>query len=180
MILSSTRRPGAGAPMMLTIVAIVLAFIALVIALCRDPLQPGFSLRNPFGDPLSSYDFDSAAGTAKSELQIELKRDMKAMMEYRSRFDKKEIEEKVNSFKVESEDDFKREKDPKDKKSKGTGDYKILFVSYKQDGEERKEVMVMEKDVSGLWRRSFLSAFDVSPKNEALGKKMNEWSVKKN
>ena len=178
MILSSTRRRGGLSPMVIAILALVLAFVALVLALCRDQLQPGFALRNPFGDPLSKYDFETASGTVKSEMEIELNRDLRAILEHERRFPRKEARERAETLKVEEEVDYKRD-DKKDKKSKGSGEFKILFVSFKSDGETRKEIYAMQKDSdNNQWKRDYgLTSFQVREKNKELADKMDKWKT---
>lgn len=172
----SARRHGAACPMILGVLGFLLGLAALVIAVCRDPMMPGFSLRNPFGDPLGSYDFNTASGAYKSEMQARMNRDFKAMMEYENRLDRKRMEEKISSMKVDEEIDYKREAEKGAKKSKGTGEYKVLLISYKDDGEDMKEVASFEKDPSGLWKHAYLDSYEIRNKNKDLAAKMDKYS----
>jgi len=163
--------------MVLGVVALIIALAALVIALCRDPMQSGLALRNPF-NPLGGYDVETAAGAAKSQLEMRMKNDVRAFAEMERRMKDKQLEEKVSTFRVESEADFKRDKkDDADKKSPWTGECKILFVTYKDDGKDKKEVYSMEKHNSGMWDRRGPSSFEVGTTNKELQKKMDDWVI---
>lgn len=171
----STRRRGGACPMILGVLSLLIALAALVIALCRDPMQPGLTLRHPF-NPLSGYDVESAGGAAKAQLEMRLKNDIRAGLELERRSKDKQLEEKFNTFEIKEEAGYNREKDPKAKKGADTGEFKILFVTFKEDGEERKDLVVMEKQESGLWRNAFgLDSMEVAGKNKELAEKMDKW-----
>jgi len=165
--------------MVLGVVALIIALAALVIALCRDPFQTGIAFCNPF-NALGGYDLDTPAGAAKARDLIESKDDIRAQIALQKKFrDSKAVEERTSSFKIESEADFKKEKKTdKEKKSPWTGEYKVLFVSYKEDGEDQKEVVSVQKHSNGLWARHPLSSGEVGLTNKELQKKMEEWFVK--
>lgn len=170
MLRSSAARRGAGNPMTIAVIALVIAVIGLFLALFRDQMKPGFGLGNPFGDGLGGYDFDSPAAALKSEMEIERRRDIRAMLALQQKVKDKETQEHIDTLKVDEEVDYKKK--DKDKSS----DYKILFTSYKQKGENKKRVVTMEKDAdSGIWHRSYLSPFDVEKDNKELGQKMQNW-----
>ena len=168
---SSTPRRGASNAV--GVIALVLAIVALFFALCSDPMKPGFALRMPFGSGLSGYDFESAQGAYKSEMQAEINMDIRAMMELQRRMKDKDMKEKLESVNVDSEADFKS------KKGDDEIEYKVLCVKFKNKGKDKKEVVSMRKDKdSGLWRHGFLSDFEVEGTNKELAKKMREWPSK--
>lgn len=170
MVYSSTRRRAAGNPMAISVIALVVAVIGLGLALFRDPMKPGFAFSNPFGDGLSGYDFDSPTAAYKSELEIEKKRDLRAMLALQQKVKDREVQEHIDTLKVEEEVDYKK----KDKDR--AVEYKVLFTSYKENGQAKKRVVSMEKDTdTGIWHRRYLSPYDVEKDNKELGRKMQGW-----
>ena len=175
MTLSSSPRRGAANGV--AILALILALAALFFALCSDPFKSGFSFKVPFSSGLSGYDVETPAGMYKSQIEIEVNRDIRAMLELERRFDRKELKEKLDTLKIDSEADFKVDK--KDSKDPFTGEYKILFVSYKRDSKDQKEVVAMEKHRdSGLWRSRGAPLMEINEKNKELAKKIQDWQVR--
>jgi hypothetical protein len=167
---SFVSRRAAASPMSIAITALVVASIGLILALFRDPLSPGFGFSNPFGDGLSGYNFDSPASAYKSEMEMEMKRDLRAFIALNHKLKSKETQEHLDTLKVDEEVEFKK------KEKDGTTDYKVLFTSYKRKGAVKKEVITMENDAeSGLWHRRYLSPYDVEKDNKELAKKMQSW-----
>jgi hypothetical protein len=170
MIRSCLPRRGAGNPMAVAVIALVIALLGVVLTLCRDPYKSGFGFSNPFGDGLGGYDFDSASGAYKAQLEIEQIRDIRANLALQRKLNGKELKERLDTLKVEKEVDFKKKE--KDK----SVDYKVLFISYKQKGEDRKEVVTMTKDAdAGIWHRQYLSSSDVEKDNKDLAREMRDW-----
>lgn len=186
---STSPRGGFNFALMLAIIGIGLGGVALYLTLTFDPFDSNVAGKG-FKGALDKYkeELKTAGGTAKAEIDMQLNRDFRAMIEYQTLFEQKQLKEKSDTFKVEKDADFKREpdKDPKAKKNKGSGEFKILFVTFKEDGEDKKELIVMEKyslasssesaEKRELWRRSHgLSSAEVGSKNKELADEMDKW-----
>jgi hypothetical protein len=187
---STSPRGGFNLALMLAIIGIGLGGVALYLTLTFDPFDSKVAGKSPFRGALDKYkeEMKTAGGTAKAEMDMHLNRDFRAMIEYQTLFEEKQLKEKSETFKVEKEADFKREpdKDPKAKKNQGSGEFKILFVTFKEDGEDKKELMVMEKhalesstgsaEKRELWKRNHsLSSAEVGSKNKDLAAEMDKW-----
>lgn len=166
---STAPRRGNG----LAMFALIIAIVALFFALCTDPFKSGVGLKVPFSSGLSGYDTDTAGGMYKSQLEMRVNQDIRALIELDRRRKDKELKERLESLTIDSEADFKTKKDDED------AEYKILFIKYKNKGKERKEVASMRKDKdSGLWESGFVSDFDVEKTDKELAKKMRDWPTK--
>ena len=173
----SGPKRGFNVALMLSVVGVILGGFALYLALTADPFEARFSSASHFKSALDKYDMKTPAGAAKAEVEMQLNRDFRAMIESQVAFDEKRLKEQHETMKVEDEVDFKKEPDKMDR-SRGSGEFKILFISYKQNKEDRKDVVAMEKATEGnLWRRGFLSSFDVAKTNKDLAAKMDKWKT---
>ena len=55
-------------------------------------------------------------------------------------------------------------------------EYTLLFVSYKEDGKDRKEIVSFRKDEkSKMWDRKYVYSWQVKSDNPALAEKMDNW-----
>jgi hypothetical protein len=186
---STSPRSGFNVSLILSIIGIGLGGVALYLELTSDPFEPRGS-GSPFRNALDRYqeELKTPGGTAKAELDMQLNRDIRAQTEYRTLFEEKQLKEKTESFKIEKDERFTREpnKDPKAKKDKGTGtgEFSILFATYKEDNADKKELIVMEKFTiptpdgkeRDLWKRSnALSSAQVGEKNKELAAEMDKW-----
>jgi hypothetical protein len=175
---TSPPRRGFNFALILSVIGVILGGTALFLLLSGvyDPSQP-FGIGSLSG-PIGKYKMDTPEGAAKAEYEMRLNRDRRALTEYETRFDEAALKEKVESFKVEDQSDYKHEKAKDDKsKGKGSGEFKILFVSYKHDGETKKEVVVMEHypDLK-LWKKTTsVNSMEVEKANKDLAKKMTDW-----
>ena len=180
MVLSSTApRRGFNVALVLSVIGVILGGFAVFASLFMDRNESGFSVRSPFGGSLKKYDEDlkTPAGTYKALMQMERDRDRRALDAYELKFEEKQLDEKLQSFKVESEADYKREA-PKDKPATNgsSGEFKVLFVSFKQDSKDKKEVVVMEKFTEpNLWRPAGGMIGEIKEKNKEVGKKIDDW-----
>src|SRR6202030_3838537 len=104
----------------------------------------------------------------KSQMQMELNRDFRARLEFESRMDTQDLQERFDTFKVEKEVSYQRDKKEKKRLRDGTGEFMILFVTFQRKGETSREVVTMEKNASGIWTRGYLSVYDVRPTNKEL------------
>jgi hypothetical protein len=184
---ATNPRGGFNFSLMLSIIAVAVGGVALYLQLTTDPLDARRGT-NPLKGALDRYkeELKTPAGTAKAEIEMVMNRDFRANIEYSTIFEDKQLKEKFESFKVEKDADYKREppKDPKAKKSKSTGEFKILFVTYKQDGEDKKETIVMEKFLiptgeegkdREMWRRAFMSSAEIGLTKKELADEMDKW-----
>jgi hypothetical protein len=177
-ILSKPHRRGGAAAGFFSFMAILLALLAVAWAMFKDPWRPDFTLRNPFGSPLSRYNMKSPGEAYKGLLEIQLNSDIPAMAELGRLQQNKLAKEKVESFEVKSDADFSRTEKVKEKDKEVK--YKVLFATWKEDTKEVKEVVAMRwDDEAEMWRPSRLSPQEVAGKNADLAKQMEEW-MKKN
>ena len=103
-------------------------------------------------------------------MEMEMKRDIRAFLALNQKLKNKEMQEHLDTLKIDEEVEFKK------KEKDQTTEYKVLFTSFKRKGETKKEVVTMEKDAdTGIWHRRYLSAYDVEKDNKELGKKMQTW-----
>jgi hypothetical protein len=162
--------PRRGASNAIAVFALLIALAALFFALCTDPLKPGVAVKVPFSSALSAYDLQTPAGAYKSEMQMEMNGDLRALSEHRQKVDRRGIKEKLDSLKIESEHDFKLKRDDEEV------EFKILLVKYDaKKKKDQKEVVTMKKDKdSGIWSHDFLSARDVEATNKELAEKMRK------
>jgi hypothetical protein len=178
MLHHSQPRSGGVKPGLLAGLALFFSILALYFSIFRDPMGPIYSVsRDPFGSGLGGYDFSNASEAYKSQLRIEVNRDIKAAMALEKRLGGKESKERLESTKIEREADFKLEKQGKNKDK--TTQYKILFISSDEDGERRNRCVAMQLDEeSGLWRRRYMSEFDVEKTDKKLASEMRDWERK--
>jgi hypothetical protein len=167
------RPPCAAGAIVLGVISLIIALAALAVALLRDPFKPGFGVSNPLDDGLGKYDLKTAAGAYKAQMEIDLNGDLRAVLAIAHRMKNQELKEQIETLKIAKELDY-----TKKAKEKST-DYRILFTTYKENGEEQKRLVTMKKDPeSGFWRRSFLGSYDVEKDNKELAQQMRDWEEK--
>src|SRR5438477_6546969 len=104
--LGGARRRGSVLSSLLAFLALVVALLALFLALFRDPLGPATRMNwHAFDSSLSGYDFSTPAAAYKSNLVMQEKRDIRAVMEYDRRVREKELKEKIDTLDVKKEVD---------------------------------------------------------------------------
>ncbi len=136
--------------MFLAFLAFLLGGAALFVALCRDPLQPGFVFRSPMSDSLEGYDISSPTAMEKTAVQATLNGDVRALAELESRRAKK-YKETIDTL-TATEIDVTEQ--PKKKGEGHSGQFKILLAKFKSGGEETKQILAYEKNSeSGLWEK---------------------------
>jgi hypothetical protein len=119
---------------------------------------------DPLGKGIRSYDMTTPAAALKSEWQIELNGDFKAVIELQRKSPDKDMKERLDSLEV--------------KKEAAWGTKTIIFVSFKADGKTRYETMGFEKNAeSGFWKRTYVSPSDVEKDNKKLADMMRSWSA---
>ena len=138
----------------------ILALLTSAAALVWHFLAP-----DPLGKGMNAYDFSTAKNTYLSELKMEQNQDFRAGIEYRHKVRGPKLKERLDSVKIEDEVTWK--------------DYTILFISYKEDGKEKKTIESFKKDEkSKLWEHTYLSSYDVRNENAPLADRMQKWTEK--
>jgi hypothetical protein len=193
------RRHGASAPGVLASIALVIALMALFLSIFREPLGPVYRMNwHAFSSPLSGYDFSTPAAALQSSMKAEYNRDIRAMMEFTRLSEEKELKERIDTLEIKKEVEVKIPKKPRfspraleldrdkpadkkapDKKPEKMREIKLLFVTYKEDGEPQYKVESLEKHLgSGLWKRTYVSDYELRDVDKALEKEKQEWEAK--
>ena len=150
------RRKG-GLTGVVAVLALIISVLALFLAVFRDPFGPVYKMSwNVFGNGLGSYDFSTPAEAMKSRLKIEQARDVRAMFEYSRQVEGPELKERIDTLEVKKEEEVKLPirkpgprpiakplgagEKPEEKKTEKTRTVKLLFITYKENGEVRHRV----------------------------------------
>ena len=144
--------------------ATVLAGFSLIISLVAvgGVAYLWFLRPDPLGKGLKSYDMTTPASSLKSEWQMEMNGDLKALLEFQRKHPSKELKEKIESFEV--------------KKEATWGEKSILFYSFKQDGKNQYRTQGFEKNAeTGFWKPSYVDATEVEKDNKKLADMMRSW-----
>jgi hypothetical protein len=193
----NVRRGGAGTTFMAGL-ALVVALGALFLAVFRDPTGPITRMNwDPFGTGLNKYDYSSAAGAYRSTLRMHYNRDFRALWELERQLGQKEVKEALDTLEIAKEVDLKlpkkgharpsiagvvgpgEVKKPDEKTDEKMRELKVLFVTYKEDGEAQYRVEAFEKHpASGLWKPYYFGPFEVESVDKELNKEMQEWTAK--
>jgi hypothetical protein len=151
-----------------------------------------------FSSPVSRYDFTTPAAALKSNMNVEYNRDVRAMMEYSRLFEDKELKEKIDTLEIKKEVEVKLPKkvrfgaptggvnpdnptgkNTKEKKPEKMREIKLLFVTYKEDGELQYKVEGFEKHAdTGLWKKTYVSDYELGEVDKPLAKEKSEWEAK--
>jgi hypothetical protein len=170
------RRGGAFANFV-AVLALVIALGALFYAVFRDPFGSAYSMRNPFGSPLSRYDLASASGAFKSQLQMRYNTDVQAEIELQKRFNP-EFKEQIDTLEIKREADFKRTALGPPGQSGKPIEIKLLFTTYKRKGETQYKVESMEKhEESGMWRPSYIDPQEIERTDKTLAQEYRDWQM---
>jgi hypothetical protein len=174
--------------LLFSVVTFFIAVAALLLALFREANGPIYRFNfNAFHGDLGGYDFSSAAESYKSQMRVGYNQDDRVMAEFHKRLQPPEVKEKLKEkldtleIKREAGIELKQEKRGSgDKKAEEKREIKILFATYKDDGETRYEVVEMERHPkSGLWIITFVEPAVLQAKDKDLVKDMDDW-MKKN
>jgi len=115
-------------------VALLLSVVALLFTILGS---------NPLGNGLEQYDFSTPEAAMKSELDMNVSSDVKAIMELSTM--RTHLLEKRSSIEVHKQASYQGKK--------------LLFVTYTESGEQKHEIRAYSKNVdSGFWLRDFVSA----------------------
>lgn len=139
-------------PWIVSSLALIVAIVALVLPLFRDPLGSG----------LDSYDFSTPKAAMESRLKIRLNHDIRAQFELEKKLEGKRRQEELDTLEVKKQAEFRGRK--------------ILFVTYKQEDVSKYEVQSYEKHAdSGFWVRSHVNEFEVEKEDKELAAQMRSW-----
>ena len=142
-------------PLILSVIAAILSATALFVSLYMDPL---------LGKGLSSYDFTSPQKALRSQLEMEINKDLRAMLELGKLRSVKYNREKLETIRVHDEAEYQGKK--------------LLFVSFKKNSILQYDMAAFEKDAEcGLWFRSYV--LTSSMEDEGLKAKIEKWENRK-
>jgi hypothetical protein len=132
--------------------AVVLALLALALHFFADPLGPG----------LARYDLTTPQAAVRSEMQMRLHHDARAVLELQALAEEGRLKEKIDTLEVRKEVDWK--------------DGKVLFITYLENGTRRYSAAGFEKDArTGSWLPVPLSLAEVRAENADLAKQIESW-----
>jgi hypothetical protein len=192
---ASLGRRGATTTGVVSVVALVVAVLALFLAVFRDPFGPVYRMNWHVGPPMAGYDFSTPSAALRSRLKIEAARDVRAMMEYSRLLEMKELNEKLDTLEIKKEVDVnlpkkrrglpplpvdpvsKDDRKAADQKPEKVREIKLLFVTYKEDGDPQYKVEAFERYPSGLWKQTYVSEYDVKDVDANLAKQMERWEA---
>jgi hypothetical protein len=130
----------------------VLALVALGLHFFADPLGPG----------LARYDFTTPQAALVSQMQIKLRKDVRAAAELQALAEGDKIKEKLDTLEVRREADWN-----------GT---RILFIAYQEGGSKRYGIAGFEKNArTGLWAPVPVPLESVREQNPDLAKQIDSW-----
>jgi len=145
-------RRGSRGPLVLSIIALLLALTAVAYVVYRDP---------PWGR-LSKYDFRTPEAAYTSQVRMAANGDYLAMMELQRKLNNKQIRERLDSLRID--------------RTRQAGNRTVVFAEYREKGNQRREVVVFEKDAdSGMWKQSY-SAMTELMSDHRLGQEIREWT----
>jgi hypothetical protein len=190
------RRRGGAFTGFIAFLALLIALAALFLAVFRDPFGPVSKMNwDPAGGGLAQYDFSTPAAAYKSDLQMRYNADFRAMLEVSRRLQQKELKEQLDTLDIKKEVDVKVPQpepsdfplpilDGKDDKAQAPRDgkfrdVKLLFLTYKKDGETQHKVEAMERHAdAGLWKSTYVSRHQVEQVNKDLANEIRDWEAK--
>jgi hypothetical protein len=114
------------------------------------------------GSGLNRYDFTTPRAALVSQMQMELRKDVRAALELQSLTGGGKLKEKLETLEVRKEVDWKG----------GT----ILFIAYQEDGVQHYGTVGFEKNAqTGFWTQVPVSLGEVRAQNPELGKQIEAW-----
>lgn len=144
-------------PIVLAGSALLMASAALVVAV----LALGGD--DPLGKGLDGYDMSTPKTALVADLEMRKNMDVRAQLDLQALHVNKHLDEKLASVEVDRQATY--------------DDKQILFVSWTEDGKKQYKAEAFEKDEdSGLWFRSYVSAYDVT--DEILKEDISAWEAK--
>src|SRR5262249_13549887 len=105
-------------------------------------------VRDPPGAGLQKHDFATPPAALPSQTRTAADTDRRAMIELERHVRGKKKKEKLDTLQVKKEVDHRN--------------YKLLFVTYKQEGADQYAVEAFEKDAeTGFWLPRYLGRFEI-------------------
>jgi hypothetical protein len=155
---------------LLSLAALGIAVIALVLAVFHE-----FNSKAIRGE-LAGYDLSSPADAYKSRLKMTYDVDVLALAAMERRLRGPEAKERLDTLEIKREEKVEMWRSHKDKSRR---EIRFLFVTYKQNGVDRYQVVAMEKQPdSGLWREVSVNTADLESDDKAVAKAVEEWDKK--
>ncbi|MEK6239077.1 MAG: hypothetical protein N2C14_30545 [Planctomycetales bacterium] len=137
----------------LSVAAILLATIAICIPFIYDPLGKG----------IAGYDFSTPRASLVSELEMEIRQDIRAQLDRQRMQRDNRLEEMFETLKVHKESTHE--------------DQRLLFVSFEKNGITMYDVRAFKKDAdTGYWFTKFLLPSSID--DSVLKKAIEEWEAK--
>jgi hypothetical protein len=117
-----------------------------------------------YRDPLTGYDFSTPKASLESRLRIDATNDVRARQELQGKLEGKRKREKLNTLQVNREATH--------------GNYRFLFIFYKQDGKPHHEVISFDKDAeTGYWVPQPQGRAEAEKDNPTLAGEMRDWEA---
>jgi hypothetical protein len=146
-------RRGSRVPLVLSIIALLLALGAVAYVVYRDP---------PWGR-LSKYDFRSPEAAYTSQVRMAANGDYLAMMELQRKLNSKQIRERLETLRIDH--------------TRPAGTRTVVFAEYRDKGKQRREVVVFEKDNdSGMWKQTYSAMSELMQSDPQLAQEIREWT----
>ena len=155
-------------------VALILASISTGMSgylLYKSHQEQAQQMGDAHGTALKAYDFSSPKGALVSGMQMRLKGDLRAILEYERMLNRRQLEESLKSLKVHDQ-------------AERMGQV-VLFYTVDEDGIQQHSVAYLEKDAtSGMWRpasRIIGSAIRPSGSTtpeDPIDRKIREWHAR--
>jgi hypothetical protein len=114
------------------------------------------------GRGLSAYDFSTPKSALTSDLSARANMDFKALIELDNKIEGPRVREKLATMRVHREADWDR--------------FRLLFISYREDGRARQAVEGFERDQrSGMWRPRYVADYQMEQTNPVLAREVRSW-----
>src|SRR5262249_45471330 len=119
-------------------------------------------LRDPLGSGLKKYDLSTPKAALESHARMEADSDVRALRELEERTGSKRAKEKAKTLQVHKEVNHRG--------------HKLLFISYKEDGLSKHDVVAFKKDDDAdVWRPTPLGAFAFDKGDDDLADQVQRW-----
>jgi hypothetical protein len=145
---------GSSAPLILSIIALVVAVGSAIYSTTRDP----------FSSRLNRYDFSNPEAAYLSHLRMQAAADLPAMMELQRRSgESKKLRDKLDAIQV--------------RRAEPCGSKTILFIEYTVDAIQTREIAYFERDPdqSKIWRPTHMSEVEIRGINAELADRVRDW-----
>ena len=147
---ATNSRSSSRLPLILSTAALAISAISAAWGYINDPLGSG----------LGSYDFTTPQAALLSQIDMDKRQDVRAMLELQTLKKGASATEKRKTIKVHKESNYQGKK--------------VLFTSHVENGIPKNDIATFEKHAdSGYWFPAYLSTYDIDDK--ALEHAIEEW-----